>query len=311
MVCIFTIYCPTPYFLEAPGPSYVARNLVHVKGRPQRPTQGKFLLLTVVSEPASVLYCIYSLFEPAAQLTLKATGTPQAQSGGDEDAWQMSLSQSLAVENAFDTIVSSNSTKLIRGLSVAALYEKGPNVGKLLPEDIMQSLDGIPVRTMGDVGRSLSSHQPGQIVKAVVLRNGKPLRLDLTVWARGRRKIYGVVFAPILLDKTEAISVDIESEKVSGASGGLVFCLEILEQILPEDLIRGRAIAVTGTLDRRGRVGPIEGIRFKRIAAQRAGAQLFLCPADNLAELKGDNSATIPTVGVSTLSEALAALRRL
>ncbi|CAN0426549.1 unnamed protein product, partial [Phaeothamnion confervicola] len=196
-VCLFAFYCPTPYSLQAPGPSYLASMLVHVKGRPQRVTDGKLVLLTVVSEPATVLYCIYSLFEPAAQLTPKATTTPQAQSGGDEDAWQMSLSQSLAVENAFDTVVASNTTQLVRGLSVAALYEKGPNVGKLMPEDIMQSLDGIPVHTMGDVGRSLGPRQPGQIVHAVVLRNGKPLRLDLTVWARGRRKIYGVVFAPI------------------------------------------------------------------------------------------------------------------
>lgn len=77
----------------------------------------------------------------------------------------------------------------------------------------------------------------------------------------------------------------------------------------PGDLTRGRIVAATGTLNLRGHVGAIEGIRYKLVGAQRAGAELFLCPKDNLAELHGLDS-PIPVVGVSSLDEAIAALKK-
>ena len=118
----------------------------------------------------------------------------------------------------------------------------------------------------------------------------------------------GAQFTPVLGTPKDPFILRIDSEHVGGASGGLVFCLEIIDQLTPGDLTGGRVVAATGTLDLRGRVGPIEGIRYKLVGAQRAGARLFLCPAQNLEELKGINT-PIKVVGVSTLDEALAALK--
>ena len=55
----------------------------------------------------------------------------------------------------------------------------------------------------------------------------------------------------------------------------------------PEDLTRGRFIAGTGTLALDGTVGPIGGMRDKVVAAGEAGAEVFLVPAENMAELEG------------------------
>ncbi len=63
-----------------------------------------------------------------------------------------------------------------------------------------------------------------------------------------------------------------------GPSGGLMFSLQIYQQISGKDLQRGRKIAGTGTINSDGTVGEIGGIDKKVIAAHRAGATIFFAP---------------------------------
>jgi PDZ domain-containing protein len=91
---------------------------------------------------------------------------------------------------------------------------------------------------------------------------------------------------------------------IAGSSGGLMFALEIYESLRP-----GRArdpVAGTGTLTTDGRIGPIEGVRQKLIAAERAGAQTFLVPRQNYPELAHDDHPKIRIIPVATFAEALA-----
>ena len=305
LVSVVTFLCPTPYYLKAPGPYYTARSLVHVEGAETYPSRGRFLLMTVVAEPATVLYCLYSLFDPAAELT--RAGPPQAQDGAVEDAWQMSLSQSLATDVALDYVLQTHPERA-RGLLVVQALAAGPNARRLQDQDLLVSLAGRRVRHLRDVGARLQAHSLDSPIMAGVERRGKLLTIPLQIWQNGPRRMLGFRFSPVLQDNGRPISIHIDSEQVGGASGGLVFCLELIDQLTREDLTGGRVIAATGTLDRRARVGPIEGARFKRIAAHRAGAQLFLCPSENLAELSQDSD-QVPAVGVASLEEALKVLQ--
>lgn len=306
VVALGAYLCPTPYFLQAPGPSYLARSLVHVEGARVYPSRGNFLLMTVVAEPATVLYCLYSLFDPAAELTTRAH-EPQAQDGAGQDAWQMTLSQSVSTDVAMDYVLQTHPEK-VRGLRVIAATEGGPNQDKLKPEDLLVALDGKPVRHMRDIAGNVQPRAAGTIVTATVERTGKPQSVPLQVWQNGPRRMLGFRFMPVMRSHGGRFNVHIESERVGGASGGLVFCLELIDQLTDEDLTGGRIVAATGTLDERARVGPIEGVRFKKIAAERAGASLFICPAENLPELKGEETA-LKVVGVNNLQEALDVLR--
>ena len=76
----------------------------------------------------------------------------------------------------------------------------------------------------------------------------------------------------------------------------------------PEDITRGRFIAGTGTLAVDGTVGPIGGIRDKVVAAGEAGAEVFLVPAENMAELEGVDAGDMRLVPVATFDEARRAL---
>jgi len=305
LVALFTFYCPTPWALEAPGPFYSTQTLVHIGGARTYESKGRFILLTVVSEPASLIYCLYSFFDPAARLVPRSTTQPQAQAG---DAWQMHLSQSVSTNIALAYVMSER-PEFVPGLRVLQVMPGSPNGSSLAVGDRLDKLDGRPLHHVYDLGEILSRHKAGDHLEARLARGRKSSTATLKVWQNGPRKMIGAHFAPALGSPDQPFSVHIESEKVGGASGGLVFCLEIIDQLTPGDLTKGRIVAVTGTLDLRGRVGAIEGIRYKLVGARRAGAQLFLCPKENLAELEGLAS-PIPVVGVSTLDEAIAALQK-
>ena len=114
--------------------------------------------------------------------------------------------------------------------------------------------------------------------------------------------------------KTVAIKpsdISISLTKTGGPSGGLAFALGIVELLTPENILRGRSVATTGTIDSAGNVGGIGGVAEKILAAEKAGATLILVPTRNCKDL-APGVARIPkgikVAAVSTLKEAITAL---
>jgi PDZ domain-containing protein len=113
---------------------------------------------------------------------------------------------------------------------------------------------------------------------------------------------------------TEKISpsdIDISLAKTGGPSGGLAFAVGIVELLTPGNILQGRIVATTGTIDEKGNVGSIGGVAEKILAAKKAGATLFLVPENNCADL-ALGIANIPEgiviAAVSSLEEAVTAL---
>lgn len=90
-----------------------------------------------------------------------------------------------------------------------------------------------------------------------------------------------------------------------------MFALGIVDKLTPADLTGGMVIAGTGTIDDEGKVGPIGGIAQKLVGAKRAGAKVFLVPADNCAEAVRNPQPDLPLIRVGSLDEALGALETL
>lgn len=285
----------------APGPALDARQLVEVTGTKTYTSKGHLLLPTVIAEPANVLYCFYSLFDPAAKLV-------RADDGELEGERQMSLSQSLATQVALEHLSDLDPAR-VRGLKVLELLPASPNRSRLQTGDILLSVQGQQLRHVRDLARFTRAGPVGSGLLAQVDRDGEVRSIALENWRHSGRKMLGAVLVPALQESDSEISVKIQTERVSGASGGFVFALEILDQLTPADLTRGRVIAATGTLGRRGEIGAIEGIRFKSVAAQRAGAQVFFCPKENLSELELHRG-NLEVHGIATLQEAIDILQR-
>jgi PDZ domain-containing protein len=103
--------------------------------------------------------------------------------------------------------------------------------------------------------------------------------------------------------------VKFDLPNTGGPSGGLIFALGIVEKLNAAQLVNGRLIAGTGTINKKGEVGPIGGIEDKLIGAKRAGATLFIAPIDNCIDITHVPEG-LQIVAVSTLAQAVTLLKK-
>jgi PDZ domain-containing protein len=101
--------------------------------------------------------------------------------------------------------------------------------------------------------------------------------------------------------------IKISLADTGGPSAGTAFALGIVELLTQEDLLKGRKIAVTGTISATGDVGEIGGVNEKLIAAHKAGAELVIVPVANCKDIDSIPDG-IEVAAVSNLLEAIAAL---
>jgi PDZ domain-containing protein len=109
---------------------------------------------------------------------------------------------------------------------------------------------------------------------------------------------------PADLDKA---TIRIVLKETGGPSAGLIFALGVVSKLDSNDLIRGRDVAGTGTIDSEGNVGPIGGIDQKLVGAKRAGAKIFLAPMANCSDITRIPKGLL-VIPVETLSEAIKVL---
>ncbi|MEU3311978.1 S16 family serine protease [Streptomyces sp. NPDC001591] len=113
----------------------------------------------------------------------------------------------------------------------------------------------------------------------------------------------------------KSVKVDLNLADVGGPSAGLLFTLGIVDKIDGDgsggDLTGGRTIAGTGTISADGTVGAVGGVGLKTQAARRDGASVFLVPKAECADAKSELPAGLQLVPVTSLSDAVNALRAL
>lgn len=95
-----------------------------------------------------------------------------------------------------------------------------------------------------------------------------------------------------------------------GPSAGLALTLELLDQHSPGDLTNGLDVAVTGEVTESGLVLPVGGIGHKALAAERAGADVFVVPAGNFLEATA-KPRPFRVIAVHNVDQTIAALKNL
>ena len=165
----------------------------------------------------------------------------------------------------------------------------GPAHDKLLPGDLVVSVDGVPTpttrrRTQGDPaargrreGRLRASSGTGCRPRS---RSPPPSRPT-----QAGSPVVGITLGTGYRYQPE-ISFDF-GQRIGGPSAGLVFALAIYDKITDGPLLAGLHVAGTGRSPPTGEVGSIGGIQEKIAGAEKAGATVFLVPAGNCADLAG------------------------
>ena len=67
------------------------------------------------------------------------------------------------------------------------------------------------------------------------------------------------------------MKVSMHVDDIGGPSAGMMYTLGLIDKVTGEQLSGGKTIAGTGTMNAKGKVGAIGGIRLKMIGAKRDG----------------------------------------
>lgn len=122
------------------------------------------------------------------------------------------------------------------------------------------------------------------------------------------KKILTAQYPAVDISQLRDSSLKLKLSDVGGPSGGFIFSLAMIELLTPEDILRGRKVAGSGTITAEGKVGAIGGIAEKILAAKKAGAEILFAATENCDEIP-EKVSGISIIAISTLGQALSYLQ--
>jgi PDZ domain-containing protein len=305
-ICLYVV--ELPLFVESPGSARSVLPLIDVDGTETFGSRGELLLTTVSLGRANVYDAVAAWVDEDVALLQERDILAPGQT--DREYEQQSVSQMDQSKIAASAVVLESLTDYPEehrpGVIVQDVVPGTPAAGLLFPGDLITSIDGDQVggvaelrRRIDDAGTTDDLH-----LRVRPIEGGDPRRVEV------RPALIEGQDGPVIGIVSVAnfpFDVAISSDDIGGPSAGMMWALGLTDVLTPEDLTGGRDIAGTGTVDLEGRVGPIGGVRLKIIAAEEAGAEVFLVPRSNMAEARGAGE-DIDLVPVATVDQAVAAL---
>lgn len=309
---------PISYYTLKPGVVLDVRPLVHVEGE-KHPKGGSFLLTSVSLKEGTVFDYLASRLTKNMELIQMDKMLAIDESAEQYERRQqknMLSSQQCAIIASYRY---AKKTVDVHNDGVEVFQVKRDRC-KLKQGDLIQKIDKTVISSSEELSIYLKGKTVGEFVNVAFLRNKERMNRQVELVAlSGKNPKAGLGIIPITrIHLTAKPLVRISAEDISGPSAGLMFALEVLNQLLPEDLTNGHDIAGTGTISPEGKVGQIGGIKQKVLAADKEGVSFFLCPKDlepgdenekqAKAKIKELNS-TMKIVPVASLKEAVYYLR--
>lgn len=171
--------------------------------------------------------------------------------------------------------------------------------------DKLVKCDGNEINDIVDIKNVVKGKSVGDYVNFEILRDDVLMEVNLKV---GNDHLLGIV---MVTNYEYELSDDIDikfKNSEGGSSGGLMLSLAIYQEKSGIDIVRGRKIAGTGTIDINGNVGEIDGIKYKIIGAHNNKMDIVLVPEANYEEAKKvveDNNYKLKLVKINTFEEAI------
>ncbi len=307
---------PGPTALMAPAALEPVEGLIRVDGVSARP-EGHFYLSTLrlSSRPRLGQYLLARL-----QSDVEAVPRSQVLPSTLEEAEFQRLRQRLLVESqCIAEIVALRQAEAPLKVSdaevrVVSTIPGTPAALQLQPGDIIEALEGEKIQAAAELVSLVQGYVTGEMLSLSVRRDGRAISVSLPA-LRGPLDTEGPVLGTVLntigLGYQAPVSISLTAgELPGGPSSALMYALGVFDALVPEDITRGYRIAGTGTLRLSGAVGAVDGIRLKVQAAEEAGADYFIAPADDAAAASAA-ARNMKIIPVRSFAEAVAALRKI
>jgi PDZ domain-containing protein len=306
---------PVPFVSFSPGP--VKNTLGESKGKPvieitgheTFPTSGQLDLTTVsVTSPERELtlpQAMRNWLDPHHDLFPRDIIYPPDQTADEveeQNTAEMTGSQDSAIAAALQA------ARVPFHPKVSTVAKDSPADGKLKAGDVVLAVDGVTVSQVSQVGELVRKHKVGENVVFLIRRGAAEQTVQLKTAATPGEATRPMVGITIGIDSQVKVTVNL-GQDIGGPSAGTAFALAIYDKLTPGALLEGKHVAGTGTIDALGQVGAIGGIQQKIAGAKEDGATVFLVPAPNCEAALHADVKDIQLVKISTLSEAISALK--
>jgi len=302
-----------PYYVLSPGSATAVEPLIKVQGATSYQHPGRILFTTVSLAGDVNAYALLHGWLSATDevVSRKAiTGGTPTKTYNQENIQAMTDSKTAATKVALERLgytVPAHGD----GAQIVQVIPQGAADGLLKAGDVITAVDGAPVHFDEQSVNAVRAHKPGDVITFTVSRDGATQSVPVKAGDDG----HGVAKVGVALQTKNLrfdfpVQVTIDTGKVAGPSAGLAFTLALLDDLSPGDITGGRKVAVTGTIDIDGKVGPVGGVAQKTAAARRAGAIAFLVPPDEEHDARA-HAGKMKIMVIRTLDEAVAALQQL
>lgn len=300
IILIIVVNIELPYYIEAPGGTI---NLTERIDENYNKKNGSLNMLYVTEYKGNIVTVLLSKIIKTWDLYEISN-----QQVSDEDANDIYIRNKVMLENSIQnaTLVAYKEAnkkieiKETKNVVIATTKDNGIKIG-----DEIISVDNNKVIDLTTIKKYLETKKEKDIVKIKLKRNGKEKEIPITL---DETKIIGIaMITNYEYDTEDDLNINFKSGE-GGSSGGLVLALGIYSEITGTDLLKGRNIAGTGTIDALGNVGEIDGIKYKIAGAVKNKMDIILVSPYNYEEAKKvikENNYKIELVKVSTFKEAI------
>ena len=314
IVALAAFVVPLPVIEFIPGAPTPIAPLVEIDGAATTELDGEAALLTILVRQQPVVSSVGALLDGRRSLQLyDAVFPPGTDRQELRRAERERFGRQFDIAAAMGAQAAGVDTELVTEVVVVEVVSGSPAEGLLAPGDAILAVDGEPLVAAEELQAITRAARVGDDLVLTVRHAGEIREVTATLGAFGDsdqpRLGVGIETAVDELRLPFEISLA-ENTRIGGPSAGMMVAITVFDLLSDEDLLAGRSVVGTGTLDADGRVGPVGGVREKMRAAEAYGADLVLVPSLQLDEAREGAPAGLDIIGVATLDEALAALRR-
>ncbi|MFW6382007.1 MAG: PDZ domain-containing protein [Bacillota bacterium] len=281
-------FIPSQYLISEPGPAIRLDEIITVEDSQREDDWGSFYLTSVNQRRASFWdVAIFYLFPSKnKELTPVSSAIPPGMSETeylnlmDEMMDESKLSAQAVAYKELGYEVEMTG----EGVEVVELVEGGQAEDILKPDDIIVKINDTKVELASEAVEQIKSYPIGTEIVLEVKRGEDIKEFEIVTDEHpeeaGRSSI-GVYITTEDLDYEMPELVNFSSENIVGSSAGIMFSLEIYNQLTEEDITRGNKFAGTGTINFEGEIGRVGGEGLKILAAREADINSFILPEEH------------------------------
>ncbi|TQS75871.1 PDZ domain-containing protein [Ornithinibacillus gellani] len=281
IVLLFTF--KLPYYIQKPGGADALNPIVHVDGGYE--SEGDMHLVTVRGMDATPIQFVIAKFMPHYDIVPIHEVRPEGIT--DEEYFHAQL-QMMENSQEASTVVAYEAANAdiqidFSGVYVVSVVEKLPADGVLQMGDLIKQVDQTEIKEADDLINYVKDKEDGDVIELQVERDGSTITKEITLQKLKELDNRIGMGVQLVTDRQVTVNpkVEFSSGNIGGPSAGLMFALEMYDQLTADDLTNGEQIAGTGEIDYNGNVHRIGGIDKKVIAADKAGCTVFFAPNEN------------------------------